>query len=195
MLVYFLAWNHLNIPHFNLTSLRFTFLPIWAFISPAITRILCFRMLRTKENVHIITQFHCQAIQFSQTVLIQTTQFRISRVFVYTLLNMKKTSLSNHLFKRKSSVKVKKSYFSNNPIYHAKTVQFQTIRFSISTQFKYQNSSISNNSVYHKFRFIRPIDRTLSSVTTPSWSGPGSDGSKVVLCIPLILTGVSTSYF
>ena len=30
---------------------------------------------------------------------------------------------------------------------NVKTVLFQTIQFSMSTQFKYQNSSIQNNSV------------------------------------------------
>ena len=32
-------------------------------------------------------------------------------------------------------------------------------------------------------RSIWPIDRTLSSATTPGQSGPKSDGNKVVLCI------------
>ena len=49
-----------------------------------------------------------------------------------------------------------------------KTVLFQTIQFSISTQFS----------------SIRPIDRTLSGATTSGESGPGSDGNKEVLCIP-----------
>ena len=47
-------------------------------------------------------------------------------------------------------------------------VIFQTIQFSISTQF----SSIS------------PIDRTLSGATTPGQSEPKSDGNKEVLHIP-----------
>ena len=51
----------------------------------------------------------------------------------------------------------------------SKTVIFQTIQFCISTQFKYQNSSISNNLVYHKYtvKSIYSIDRTLSGVTIP----------------------------
>ena len=32
----------------------------------------------------------------------------------------------------------------------SKTVLFQTIKFTISTQFKCKNSSISNNSILHK---------------------------------------------
>ena len=39
-------------------------------------------------------------------------------------------------------------------LFNAKSIsyikQFQTIQFSISTQFKFQNSSISNNSVKHQ---------------------------------------------
>ena len=50
----------------------------------------------------------------------------------------------------------------------SKTVLFQTIQFSISTQ----------------FICIWPIDKTLLGSTTPSESGPGSDGNEGVLCIP-----------
>ena len=35
-----------------------------------------------------------------------------------------------------------------------------------------------------QFSSIWPIDRTLSSATTPSQSGPGSNGNEVVLYIP-----------
>ena len=40
-----------------------------------------------------------------------------------------------------------------------------------------------------------PIDRTLSSATTPGQSGPESDGNKRVLCIPQSssITGASPS--
>ena len=37
-----------------------------------------------------------QAMQFSQRVLIQTIQFSISIDFVYTPLNVKKSSISNN---------------------------------------------------------------------------------------------------
>ena len=51
----------------------------------------------------------------------------------------------------------------------SKTVLFQTIQFSISTQFS----------------SIQPIDRTLSgATTTPGQSGPGSGGNKGVPRIP-----------
>ena len=48
-----------------------------------------------------------------------------------------------------------------------KTVQFQAIQFSISTQFS----------------SIWPIDRTLSDATTLAQSGPGSDGNEGVIHI------------
>ena len=49
----------------------------------------------------------------------------------------------------------------------SKIVLFQTIQFSISTQFS----------------SIWPKDRTLSSATTLGQSGPRSDGNEGVLCI------------
>ena len=60
-----------------------------------------------------------------------------------------------------------------------KTVPFQTIQFDISIQF----SSIS------------PNERALSGATTPSQSGPVSDGNKGVLHIPqsYSITGASPS--
>ena len=62
---------------------------------------------------------------------------------------------------------------------NGQTVLFLTIQFSISHLFaliKYQSS-------------IRPIVRSLSGATTPSQSGPGSDGNEGVLSI----TGASKS--
>ena len=61
----------------------------------------------------------------------------------------------------------------------SKTVLFQTIQFSISTQFS----------------SIWPIDRTLSGATTSGQSGLGSDAEKAVLCIPQSssITGTSPS--
>ena len=59
-------------------------------------------------------------------------------------------------------------YLIANQFLYIKTVLFQTIRFSISTQ----------------FTSIRPIDRTLSGDTSPGLSGPRSDGNKGVICIP-----------
>ena len=42
-------------------------------------------------------------------------------------------------------------YLMLNLFLYKFSVLFQTIQFSVSTQFKYQNISISTNSVYHKF--------------------------------------------
>ena len=53
-------------------------------------------------------------------------------------------------------------------MWNIKTVLFQTIQISVSTQFS----------------SIWPINRTLSGVTTPGQSGPESDGNKGVLCVP-----------
>ena len=64
---------------------------------------------RWKYTIKLSKKFPLQDIQFSQTVLIQTIRFSISRVSM------------------------------------SETVLFQTIQFSISTQFKYQNCSISSN--------------------------------------------------
>ena len=41
---------------------------------------------------------------------------------------------------------VKNSSIWNDLVQHTKTFRLQAIQFSISTQFKYQNISISNNS-------------------------------------------------
>ena len=50
---------------------------------------------------------------------------------------------------------------------NVKTVLFQTIQFSIITQFS----------------SIWPVDRALSGATTPGQSGPGKDSIEGVLCI------------
>ena len=64
---------------------------------------------------------------------------------------------------------------------NVKTVLFQMIHFSVSTQFKCPNSSILNNPVKHKYALLCknskhskswfnsswPIDRILSGATTP----------------------------
>ena len=57
--------------------------------------------------------------------------------------------------------------FIAKSILYIKTVLFQAVQFSISTQ----------------FGSIWPLDRTLSGATTPGHSGPGSDGNKGVLRI------------
>ena len=110
--------------------------------------------------------FLFQAIQFSQTVLFQTIQVNISIVFVYTKLNVK-------------TILFQTIQFSVSTVSMSKTVPFQIIQFSISTQFS----------------SIWPIDRTLSTATILGQGGPGSDGIKGVLRIPLSssITGISPS--
>ena len=58
-----------------------------------------------------------------------------------------------------------------------KTIPFQVIQFSISTQFS----------------SIWPIDRTLSGATTPSQRGHGSNGNEGVLRIPQSSSTAGTS--
>ena len=76
---------------------------------------------------------------------------------------------------------------------NVKTVLFQMIQFSISTQFKCKNRKLSRPQLSS----IWPIDRTLSIATTPIQSGPGSDGNEGVLHIPQSpsITGTSPSNF
>ena len=74
----------------------------------------------------ISTQFNCLktflflAIQFNQTVLIQTIQFTISIAFVYTQLNVK-------------TVLFQAIQFSMSTVSMSKTFPFQAIQFSISS--------------------------------------------------------------
>ena len=68
--------------------------------------------------------FLFQAIQFSQTVPIQTIQFSISMDFVYIELNVK-------------TVLFQTIQLSVSTVSMSKIVPFQTIQFSISTLFRY----------------------------------------------------------
>ena len=81
---------------------------------------------------------------YKWTVLFQTIQFSITTQF-----NCKNISISSNSVK---SVLVQTIQFSISIVFvhtqlNVKTVLFQTTRFSLSTEFKCQNSSISNNSV------------------------------------------------
>ena len=58
---------------------------------------------------------------------------------------------------------------------NVKTVLFQTMEINISTQFS----------------SIKPIDRALSSATTPDQRGPGSDGNVGVLDCLVLCPGYS----
>ena len=109
---------------------------------------------------------------YIKTVLFQTTQFIISAQSKY----------QKHFCFKLFSLVNKVKWFQvllciiNNSIKHqsfiytqlnVKTVLFQTIQFSLSTQFS----------------SIWPIDRTLSGATSPGQSVSGSDVNKKVLWI------------
>ena len=67
---------------------------------------------------------------FSLTVLIQTIQFSISIVFVYTQLNIK-------------TVLFQKIHFNVKTVSISKTVPFQTNQFSIKKQFYFTQFSLA----------------------------------------------------
>ena len=77
--------------------------------------------------------------------------------------------------------KISKQFYFKQFILVYKKVIFQTILFSISTQFS----------------SIWPIDWTLSDATIPDLSGPGGNGNKGVLRIPqsFSITGSSPSNY
>ena len=94
----------------------------------------------------------------------------------------------------------------------SKTVPFQTIQFSISTQFKckytvwlskiflFQSIQPSQTVLFQTIQFSISIqlvllDRTLSGATILSQSGPGSNGDEGVIYIPQSssITGTSSS--
>ena len=80
---------------------------------------------------------------------------------------------------------------------YTKQLSLAQVQFKWSTQFKSENTSISNHSVEYNTQVssIYPINRTLSGATTPSQSGPGSDGNEEVFRIPQSssITGTSAS--
>ena len=80
----------------------------------------------------------------------------------------------------------------------SKTVPFQTVQFTIITQFKCKKTVLFQAiqfSISTQFSSIWPIDRTLSGATTQAQSGPGSDGIEGVLHITQSsgITGTSAS--
>ena len=94
--------------------------------------------------------------------------------------------------------------FNAKSIFIQKSVLFQTIQFSVNTQFKYKQFYFKHFSlawvpslniktvlfqiilfsISSHFSSIWPIDKTLSGATTPGQSRPGSDGNEGVLWIP-----------
>ena len=55
-----------------------------------------FQTIQFSISTELKKTFLFQAIQFSQTVLIQTVHFSISIVFVHTQLNIKNSPISNN---------------------------------------------------------------------------------------------------
>ena len=74
--------------------------------------------------------FLFQAIQFSQTVLIQTIRFSINTDFVSTQLNVK-------------TVLFKTIQFSVITFLMSRTISFQTIQFAIQKQFHFNQFSLA----------------------------------------------------
>ena len=76
----------------------------------------------------------------------------------------------------------------------SKTVLFKTIQLSIQKLFHFKLVCSLNVkivlfqamlfSISAQFSSIWPIDRTLSSATTSSQCGPGSNGNEGILCVP-----------
>ena len=134
---------------------------------------------------------------YKYTVLFQTIQFSIRKVFVYTQLNVKTVQFSIIQF-RGSTVSM------------SKTFVFQTIQFSIQKQFHFKQfsqayvrslnvktvvSQAIQFSISTSFSSFRHIDTTLSGATTPGPSTPGSDGNIGILCTlqSSSITGTSPS--
>ena len=63
----------------------------------------------------------------------------------------------------------------------SKTVLFQKIQFGIQKTVPFQPIQLSIST---QFSSIWLIDGTQSGATTLAQSGPGSDGNERVLCIP-----------
>ena len=89
-------------------------------------------------------------------------------IFVYTQLKYKTVLFQTIQFSISTLVQFQKQVYFKQFSLAYETVLFQTIQFTVSTQFS----------------SIWPLDKSLSGATTPSQSGPGSDGNKGVLSMP-----------
>ena len=121
-----------------------------------------------------MVRFVCLFVSFFLWVLWCTNLYRLFKD-KYNFIQIN-SSVSNN------SVSLQKqSYFKQAEVWslNVKTVLFQAIQFSISTQFS----------------SIWPIDRTLWGATTPGQSGLGNNGHEGALCIPKSssITGTSPS--
>ena len=100
--------------------------------------------------------------------------------------------MSKHFYFKLFSL-VRQFYFKQFNLVHSlivKTFLFQAIQFSQTVLFQTIQFCIST-----QFSSIWPIDRTLSSATTPGQSRPGSDANEGVLLIlqSSSITGTSPS--
>ena len=146
--------------------------------------------------------FLFQAIQLSQTVLIQPIQFNISIGLVYTQLNVKTVPFQTIQFSVSTvsmsrTVLLKKTVLHKYAVYMSKQFYFKQFSLSLvhSLNMEIVLFQVIQFSIIAQFSSIWPIDRTLSGATTPGPSGPGSDGNKGVLHIPQSssITGISPS--
>ena len=92
----------------------------------------CQILFRLIYLIHVVCEY------FSYNIFEQI-QYKLN--FVYTQLNVK-------------TVIFQIIQFSVYTVSASKTAPFQTFQFSISRQFKSQNSSISTNSVQHKYAVL-----------------------------------------
>ena len=107
-----------------------------------------------------------QAIQFNQTVLIQTIHFSIRIVFVYTQLNVQ-------------TVLFQTSQFIVNTVSKSKTVQFKKIQFSIQKQFHFKQFSLAWVRSFN----VRSVLFWAGSII-PGQRGPESHGIKKYSTFP-----------
>ena len=102
---------------------------------------------------------------------------KFSLAWVHSLI-VKNISISSYSVQSNSSNSNNSVYYEYRFCLHTvKTVLFQTIQFSICTQFS----------------SIWPIDRTLSGAIPPGQSGLGSDGNEGIFHIPQSCSITGTS--
>ena len=106
----------------------------------------------------------------------QTFQFSMSIVFVYSQLNVRRVLFWTIQFSVSTVSMSRLFYFKQFSLAH-KTVLFQVTQFSIRTQFS----------------SIWPIDRALSAATTPGLNKPESDANEEVFRVPQSSSNTGTS--
>ena len=111
------------------------------------------------------------------------------------------SSISNNSVKHKYTVYLSKTFLFQ-AIQFSQTVLIQTVQFNMSIVFVHTQLNVKTVlfqaiqfSVSTQISYIWPINRTLSGTTTPDQNGPESGGNERVLRIPQSssITGTSTS--